>query len=261
MSGYKFDCNTYLQRINYTGGISPTENHLKKLHHSHFYTIPFENFDILLGKGIDLEPEALFEKLVHKKRGGYCFELNGLFLTALHAFGFEARALLGRVHTTGTPTGRGHQLSLITLHGKQWIADVGFGGDTPRTPIPLVFDHPVIHGGQTICLTKTEKFGILLQVLKDDQWKNLYSFDLEYVCPADIRYGNHFTSTHPESFFTYARVATLPAPNGGFTLYNNTLKSVINEKEGIQELADGQPYIDALKTYFGIDSDELWKIF
>lgn len=261
MSQYKFDCDAYLQRINHTGDISPTEKHLKELHHAHLYTIPFENFDILLGKGINLEPKALFDKLVRKKRGGYCFEQNGLFLMALNAFGFDTRVLLGRVHITGTPGGRSHQLTLITLQGKQWIADVGFGDDTPRTPFPLELDQPIIHDGQKIRLTGTEKFGFMVQALKDGQWLNLYSFDLGYVCPADIKYGNYFTSTHPESFFTSGCVAALPVQNGVFTLFNNTLKSVIGEKEDIQELADGQSYLDALKNYFGIESDELYKIF
>ena len=80
MNDSEFDIDAYLRRINHTGGIAPTIKTLKALHHAQFYTIPFENFDIQLGRGINLEPEAIFEKLVHKRRDGYCFELNGLFL-------------------------------------------------------------------------------------------------------------------------------------------------------------------------------------
>jgi N-hydroxyarylamine O-acetyltransferase len=261
MSRYEFDRDAYLQRTGHTGHISPDEKHLRELHHAHFHAIPFENFDILIGKGISLEPKALFDKLVHRQRGGYCFELNGLFLAALKAFGFEARALLGRVHITGVPSCRGHQITLITIQGKQWIADVGFGGGTPRTPIPLELDQPVIHDGQEVRLIETEKYGFMVQALKESQWQNLYSFDLEYVCPADIKCGNHYTSTHPDSFFTSDRVAALPVQNGSVTLLNNKLTRVTGEKEEIQELADGPPYIDALKVCFGIESDELYKMF
>ncbi len=261
MSQYKFDCDAYLQRIKYKGKIIPDLKHLKNLHHAHLHTIPFENFDILSGKGINLESEALFNKLVHNKRGGYCFEVNGLFLEALKNFGFEARPLLGRVHITGTPTGRGHQITLVTLQEKKWIVDVGFGGSTPRTPIQLELDKPFTQNGQRIRLIETQEFGFMLQSQNNDQWQNLYSFDLEYVCLGDIQPGNHFASTHHDSFFTYARVAALPVYNGVFTLYNNALTSVIDGKEKNQELADGQPYIDALKTRFGIESDELCKIF
>jgi N-hydroxyarylamine O-acetyltransferase len=261
MSQYIFDCDSYLLRIGYVGKVIPNEKHLKGLHHAHLHTIPFENFDILSGKGINLEPEALFDKLVHNNRGGYCFEVNGLFLGALKTFGFEARPLLGRVHVTGEPSGRGHQITLVTIQEKKWIVDVGFGGSTPRTPIPLELDKPFIQNGQQIRLKETQEFGIMLQSKKNEQWHNLYSFDLEHVCPGDIKHGNHFASTHPDSFFTYARVAALPVNNGGFTLYDNTLTSVIEGKDKAWELADGQPYIDALKTYFGIETDELRKIF
>ena len=78
---------------------------------------------------------------------------------------------------------------------------------------------------------------------------------MSYVCPADIDYGNHFTSTHPRSFFTYARVSAIPVTNGAVTLYNYTLKETIAGNESVQELAEGQAYLDALKSYFGIELD------
>jgi N-hydroxyarylamine O-acetyltransferase len=255
MNKQDFDHYAYLQRINYDGEIIPTLGQLKALHHAQLYTIPFENFDVLLGRDINLEPGTLFHKLVHKRRGGYCFELNGLFLMALKAFGFDARALLGRVHITGTPTGRGHQIELVTLQGTQWIADVGFGGETPRAPIPLELNQPTIHDGQTVRLVSSDRFGIMLQTLKGDQWQDLYSFDLGHVCPADIDYGNHFNSTHPSALFTFARVAALPIHNGVITLFNNTLTKVTEGKEHVRELAEGQAYLDALKTHFGIELD------
>jgi N-hydroxyarylamine O-acetyltransferase len=172
---------------------------------------------------------------------------------ALQAIGFDARALLARVHLTGTPTGRGHQLILVALQGREWIADVGFGGPGLRAPIPFELNHPTTHDGQTLRLVETPPFGIMLQTLLESQWQNLYSFDFGHVVPADIAYGNHFTSTHPSSFFTFARVAALPHPNGRVSLFNRTLRSIIAGKEKVQELEEGQPYLDALKTHFGIE--------
>jgi N-hydroxyarylamine O-acetyltransferase len=174
---------------------------------------------------------------------------------ALKAFGFEVRPLLARTHVTGTPTGRGHQIELVTIQGKQRIADVGFGGDTPRTPIPLEINQPTIRDGQKVRLVDADPFGIMLQTLKDDQWIDLYSFDLGHVCPADIDYGNHYNSTHPSALFTIARVAALPVNNGVITLFNNTLKRSISEKDEVQELSESQAYIDALKIHFGIELD------
>ncbi len=255
MTAFEFDRSTYLQRINYSGETTPTSDTLKALHHAQLYNIPFENFDIQLGRGIDLAPGAIFEKLVHQMRGGYCFELNGLFLMALQAFGFDVRPLLGRVHITGTPTGRGHQIELVTIEGKQWIADVGFGAGTPRAPIPLEMDRPTSHDGQTVRLVNSDPWGIMLQELINDEWMNLYSFDMNHVCQSDIDYGNHFTATHPSSLFVFARVAALPVERGVLTLFNNTFKRSIAGKGEEVELEEGQPYLDALKSNFGIELD------
>ena len=259
MNKQHFDLDAYLRRIDYDGQTAPTVDTLRALHHAQLYTIPFENFDIQLGRNIDLNPEVIFEKLVHRRRGGYCFELNGLFLMALKSMGFDVRALLGRVHITGTPTGRGHQVELITIEGRQWIADVGFGADTPRVPIPLELNFPTTHDGQTVRLIKDDKFGFILQSLKEEDWIDMYSFDLGYVCPADIAYGNYFTSTHPSSIFVFARVASLPVKNGVVTLLNNTLKRAIAGNERVQELAGSQVYLDALKNHFGIELDASYE--
>src|SRR5262249_47875451 len=151
---------------------------------------------------------------------GYCFELNGLFLMASHAFGFEARPLLARVHLRGEPTARTHELILVTIHGREWIADVGFGGPGLRAPIPFELNHPTTQDGLTFQLVDAGLYGIMLQSQKGNQWLDLYSFDLGHVFPADIALGNHFTSTHPSSLFTFARVAALPRPNGRVALFN-----------------------------------------
>ncbi len=258
MKRYCFDHRTYLKRISYDGTIDVTLDCLAALHHAQLYTIPFENFDILLDRGINLEPSAIFNKLVLKKRGGYCFELNGLFLMVLKSIGFDARALLARVHRSGTPSGRGHQISLVTLGGKQWIADVGFGKDTPRAPVLLEINKPTSHDGQKIRFVDAGHFGTMLQLFEENpfeenQWMNLYSFDLGHVFPADIAYGNYFTSTHPGEMFTFARVATLAVPNGGITLLNTTLTTSMEGIDKVQELEEGIAYLDALKKHFGID--------
>ena len=259
MNENNFDIDAYLQRIKYEGGKEPTVDTLQSIHHSQLFTIPFENFDIQFGRSINLHSDALFKKLVLNKRGGYCFELNGIFLMALKSMGFDVRALLARVHITGTPTGRGHQIELITIEGRQWIADVGFGADAPRAPIPLELNQPTFHNGQKIRLVDAGYFGIMLQSEKDDEWIDLYSFDLSHVFSADIDYGNHFNSTHPSALFVFARVTALPVENGVITLFNNTLKKVADGKEIVQELAGGQAYLDALKSHFGIELDASYK--
>lgn len=255
MESFRFDALAYLQRLRLSENIPPDLEGLTALQHAQLFTIPFENFDIQLGRGINLDPAHLFEKLIRRPRGGYCFELNGLFLMALHACGFEARPLLGRVHLTGTPSGRGHQISLVDLDGRKWIADVGFGKDTPLGPLELKLDMVQEFRGYAFRLVDGGEFGTMLQKLEDNEWRNLYSFDMEHVCRADISYGAHYTSTSPHSFFSTSRFAVRPTENGWSVLFNHRLKLIRNGQEKTIELPGGQKYLDALKTYFGIELD------
>lgn len=255
MNNKTFDLDAYLARLNHSGPVRPTQDCLEALHRAQLYTIPFENFDIQLGRGISLEPAALCDKLVRRARGGYCFELNGLFLMALRAIGFEARPLLGRVHLVEPPSGREHLFLLVTLQGRPWIADVGFGGPGFRAPIPFELDRPTSHDGLTFRFVEAGPYGVMLQTLKQGQWLDLYSFDLGHVFPADIALGNHFTSTHPNSLFTLARVVALPTPGGRVSLLNRTLRTVSAGAEQVWELTEGQAYLDALKSHFGIELD------
>jgi len=248
-----FDIDAYAERIGLPGlsKAEPSEDLLEQLHRAQAYSIPFENFDILLGRGISLQPDALFNKLVMSKRGGYCFELNALLQSALASLGFGVRPLLGRVHASGTPTGRIHQLGLVELRGRDWIVDVGFGRPGLVAPIPFELDQPRTQDGNQFRLIKTEPFGNMLQSFYEDQWHNLYSFDLDTVLPVDIEVGNHFTSTEPEFLFVINRVATLPNPNGRLSLLNLRLKISEGGKDRFIELEEGQPYLNAVQTYFG----------
>jgi N-hydroxyarylamine O-acetyltransferase len=144
---------------------------------------------------------------------------------------------------------------LVSIDGKDWVVDVGFGMNSPCKPILLELDEPFTENGRTIRLTDGGHFGIMFQALENDEWKDLYSFDLGYVLPPDIAYGNHYTSTHPEAFFTKSRVAGISFPGGGKFLMDRTLKITTNGKEDVQILSDSPAYLDALKKYFGIELD------
>lgn len=255
MEPFAFDIDAYLTRVNLGEPVPPTAQGLATLQRAQFFNIPFENFDIQLGRGVDLAPANLFDKLVRRPRGGYCFEVNGLLLMALVAFGFAARPLLARVHLTGEPSGRGHQIALVDIDDRRWIADVGFGRNNPRAPLELKRDVEQTVAGRTFRLADGGEFGTMLQSLTDGQWQDLYSFDMEHVCPADIRYGNHYTSTHPNSFFTHTRVAVLPLDNGMATLCDQRLTLERDEREERIILPEGPSYLAALKEHFGIELD------
>ena len=255
MSKEAFPVDAYLERIDYSGPLTATEDVLEAIQRAQLGHIPFENFDILLGRGISLEPAVLFEKLIDSPRGGYCFELNGLLLMALRSVGFEVRELLARVHTSGQPTGRTHALILVTLDSRFWIADAGFGGPSLRAPVPFELDVCRTQDGESFWLVDAGPFGTMLQKQSEGEWRDLYSFDLAQVCRADIAVGNHFTSTSPLSHFTHTPVAALHGLTGKTTLRDRALRRIENGVEAVLELPDGAAYIAALKTHFGIEID------
>jgi N-hydroxyarylamine O-acetyltransferase len=151
--------------------------------------------------------------------------------------------------------GTRHQLELVSINDRDWLVDVGFGMNSPRGPIPMEWGRSATMGGRTIRLTDGGHFGTMLQTLEKGEWKDLYSFDLGYVFPADIAYGNHYTSTHPDTFFTYSRVSGLPFPEGSITLLDQTLKITTKRREEVQMLPDSPAYLDALKKHFSIEID------
>lgn len=253
MDGYTFTKDEYLARIKHPKKISKTIESVASIQNAQLMTIPFENFDICLKKQISLAPDEIIEKLVRHNRGGYCFELNALLLMALKSFGFSAHPLLARVHISGTATGRGHQITLVELDGKQWIVDAGFGALTPARPIPLICKQEIESNHQIYRLIKDELFGYMLQSMHEDKWSNLYSFDLSYVCAGDIEYGNHFTSTHHSSRFVSSRVASLKLENGSVTLLNHTLKRRRGNDEEVIKLEENELYIEALALHFCIE--------
>ena len=253
------DIDAYLERIGINSDIGTGADSLERLHRAHVYSVPFENFDIHLGRGITLEPAALFRKIVQHKRGGYCFELNGLFLLLLRAMGFQAVPLLARVQTRENPTARHHQLALVKINGREWLADVGFGGNGMRSSIPLELDVCRMQDGIKYRLLDRPPWGTMLQVEEAGVWQNMYSFDREYVHPADIESANHYTSTAPGSFFTWIRVASLPNPEGRVSLVDFDLSIKTNENTESITLQPGQTYLDIVREYFGISIEEPYE--
>jgi len=127
----------YFARIGYRGPRDATLATLRALHRAHLLAIPYENLDIHLGRQITLDPEATFAKLVDERRGGWCFEMNGLFGRVLETLGFDIRYLSGAVgRATSGWRAQGNHLVLLVRLDRPWIADVGFG-DGFLTPLPL----------------------------------------------------------------------------------------------------------------------------
>lgn len=221
----KFSLARYLARIGYQGPAQASLETLRAIHLHHVCAIAFENLDVLLNRPIHLDADALFAKLVVARRGGYCFEQNGLLRLALDALGFEVEDLAARVVVMAPEEmpPRTHRLMRIRIDGEWWLADVGFGGSTLSAPIRLADEQPqqTPHGRYRLV---PQRPGWLLQCWIKDAWQSLYLFDLAPQFLSDYQMANHYVASWPESHFRHHLLMSLWLPDGGqLRLYNDRL--------------------------------------
>jgi N-hydroxyarylamine O-acetyltransferase len=203
------DLDAYLRRIGHDGPAAPTLGTLAGLQAAHVARIPFENIDPLLGRPVLLDAAALQDKLVRRRRGGYCFEQNSLFRLVLEGLGFAVTAYAARVVYRRPPEAippRTHMLLRVDLPEGPFLADVGFGGPTPTMPLALRagIEQP----------TALEPFRLLelsgelaLEIRQQGDWQPLYRFTPEPQHPVDLAMANWFVATHPKSRFVNQLIA------------------------------------------------------
>lgn len=206
----RLDVAAYRTRIAHEGPLTPTIETLRALHPAHVATIPFENLDVVLGRSIPIDVESLQDKLLRRRRGGYCFEHNLLFAALLDRAGFAVTRLAGRVRMGGDSVRpRTHMLLRVEIDGESWLADVGFGGEGLLEPLPLADGATANQGSWTYRLERRPHDSAppgaaeswVLRSLHRDGWFDLYSFTLEPQHQVDYVVHNHFISTHPDSPF------------------------------------------------------------
>jgi N-hydroxyarylamine O-acetyltransferase len=196
------DLEAYLARIEYTGPRDVSVQTLTGLHQAHTSHIPFENVDVVLGRGIDLDPAALQQKLVTGRRGGYCFEHNLLFDSALRALGFAVTDLTARVRFGAAGVRpRTHMLLRVDVAGDPWIADVGFGSDGLVLPVPFTPYLESTQGLRTHRIVPEGAAWVMQSRRAGGDWVDLYVFSLEAHERIDYDVLNHYTATHPRSIF------------------------------------------------------------
>jgi N-hydroxyarylamine O-acetyltransferase len=155
------DLQAYLDRIGFAGSPRPDLDTLRAIHRGHALSITYENFDVQFGRPLTTSPAEAFEKIVTRRRGGWCYEMNGLLGAALDEIGFKVTRLAGGVHRAvmGEVAVGNHLVLLVALPQGPWIADLGFG-DGPRDPFPLR-DGPIRAGG----------FDYRLEAMADGWWR------------------------------------------------------------------------------------------
>ncbi len=259
------DVDAYLERIGYREPPRPSAETLHALHVAHTFSVPFENLDVHLGRTIALEPDALFDKIVRRRRGGYCFELNGLFALLLEALGFTAHRLMARVRGEAAgPSPRSHQVLLVECGGESWLADVGFGGRGLIAPLPLRPVDEAVQYADRFRLARrpsSNRETFLLQSALKGAWRDLYEFSLERFEPVDYIFANYYHSHAPESLFTQHVICTKPTPDGRVTLTDRDLTIRTAQTRRRHTVADPDEFRTVLHLHFGIEADDLAACF
>ncbi len=255
MSADAVDLDAYFRRIGYTGPRTPDLDTLRAIHLRHALSIPFENLDPLLGRTPRLDLASLEQKLVHSRRGGYCFEQNLLLSHVLQGLGFSVTPLAARVVWNAPPgvvRPRTHMLLCVDLEEGRYVADVGFGGLTLTAPLRLAADieQPTPH--EIFRLVALEG-GFAMEALLQQAWKPLYRFDLQAQLLPDYELSNWYVATHPESHFTFVLMAALPASHGRFALNNRQLTLYRADAPPEQRvLKDAEELRTVLQETFGL---------
>lgn len=250
---YRPDLDAYFARLGYHGPTTATVDTLHALSYAHVSTIPFENLDVLLGVGIDLEPEAVEAKLVGARRGGYCFEQNSLFLHVLTALGFDARPISARVRVGRareyTPA-RTHVFVRVELPDGSWLVDVGVGGSSLTGALRLVLDEEqatpheprrlIAEGTWDGLSRRSPDARLFHQVRHGDAWADVCEFTLEEMPEIDRVVGNWYTSAHPRSHFKDRLIAARATPTGRLTLV---------DRELTRRAHDGTATVEPIETH------------
>jgi N-hydroxyarylamine O-acetyltransferase len=247
------DFNAYLERIDYRGPLEPTAETLRRLHVAHLLAVPFENLSIHAGEPVVLEDAALFDKIVARRRGGFCYELNGLFAALLGALGFEVEMLSAEVMNRAGVFGPefDHMALLVKLE-ERWLADVGFG-DSFVEPLRLDERGEQRQGAKSYRIEDDGDRLILLQKEAGGEWDAQYRFTLTPHVYADYAGMCHFHQTSPESHFTRGRVCTRLTGGGGrVTLSGSRLITTDAGGRRERELAGEEEYRRALVEHFGV---------
>jgi N-hydroxyarylamine O-acetyltransferase len=256
-----FDLEAYLTRIGHRGPRDPDLATLAAIQLAHTRTLAFENLDPWLGRPVALELVALQQKLVWKRRGGYCYEHNLLLGAALRALGYPVIDLAARVRwnmPAGLVRPRTHMLMLVGLGEDRFIVDAGFGGRTLTGPLALGRRGPQATPHGRFRVQRGDGAWAVQVDLAAAGWATLYTFTLEPQLLADYEMTSWYLCQHPDSIFRQSLVAARPDVEGRWTLRDTQLS--LHRADGSIEtttLRSVDAFRDALATRFGLDVSPL----
>ena len=249
----------YLQRINYTGPVRPDLETLRQLHRHHLLTIPYENYDIHLHRPIRLDEQAFFDKLVVGNRGGWCYEMNGLFASVLREIGFKVQLLAGSVREITTEKAEGDHLVLRVDLDQPYLVDVGFANGFLE-PLPLVEGtHP--QGALNFRLAKEGDYWVFYN--HDNRGAGRYDFTLQPYILDQFAAKCHELQTSSDSGFVRTTICQRLTQDEiwllrGATFDKTTAATGAKETRTIESV---QEYQQVLQDYFGLDLGDLSELW
>jgi N-hydroxyarylamine O-acetyltransferase len=220
---HTLDLDSYFERIGYAGDRDATLPVLIALHQSHATSIPFENLDVLAGKRISIAPADVERKMVHGRRGGYCFEHGTLMMQALRQIGFDVAPLIARIRwqvPADVTTNLGHMRLLVRLGARLFVADTGLGTTTLTEPLAL---EPNVEQATSLDRRRFLPVGeeLLEQVNFGAGWNDICLFRPEEAPLTDFELANWYYCTHPDSAFVRNLVVARPDRDRRYSIFNN----------------------------------------
>jgi N-hydroxyarylamine O-acetyltransferase len=256
MSDHGFDLDGWLRRIGHGGPRTATLPVLRAVIAAHAATIPFETVDVLLGRPPKLDLASLQRKMIAERRGGYCFEQNTLLQAGLAALGFHVTGLIARVirgMEADAPRPQTHMTLRVELPEGPFLADVGFGAQTPTAPLAMRagIEQETPHEPMRLWPVGDE---LALQAKLGEDWQNIYRISPHPRLSIDYEVANWFTATYPASPFVDNLIVTRPGPEGTRnTLFNDRV--TVRRRGNLVDrsmLGDEADFRAALDSTFGL---------
>ncbi|MBR5445237.1 MAG: arylamine N-acetyltransferase [Clostridia bacterium] len=233
--------------------VRPTAELLSDIQYNFAAAVPYENLDILAGIPLSLEEDALYDKIVTRHRGGYCFEVNGFLTAWLRSMGYEVTEYMARyLRGETTIPMRRHRVLVVTCDdGSRWIVDAGIGQSAFRRPLPFAEGAERTENGETYHVVRKDFYGWVIEDWHNEQWRPFYGFTEEVQLNLDYIMPSFWCEKHPDSPFTKANIISLKTDTGRFTIDGNTYRCFDGDTVTEKELTDDQiPAV--LDEVFGI---------
>jgi N-hydroxyarylamine O-acetyltransferase len=244
--------SAYLHRLGVRGPVPPTAKTLHQLHEAHLLAVPFENLSIHWQEPIVLSDDALFEKIVVRRRGGFCYELNGLFAALLRSLGFNVTMLSAEVADDRGEFGPPFDhLALAVMLEDVWLADVGFG-DSFREPLMLDYRGEQTQGDDVFRIHALGEQLVVSRRNERADWRAQYRFTLAPHHYADYEEMCRYHQTSPHSHFTQQRICSRATTDGRISVTPRRLIRTRGRVREESELATEAEYTNALRELFGI---------